>query len=50
VHLDLTADDPDSEIRRLVSIGASVAQTYDSHVWLTDPQGNEFCVTLAGST
>ncbi|MGH3301282.1 MAG: VOC family protein [Streptosporangiaceae bacterium] len=50
VHLDLAAADPDSEVRRLVSLGARIVETYDSHVWLADPQGNEFCLTLAPST
>jgi hypothetical protein len=50
VHIDLVAADPDSEIRRLLSLGASIVQTYDSHVWLADPEGNEFCVSLAPGT
>ncbi|HUZ53153.1 MAG TPA: VOC family protein [Streptosporangiaceae bacterium] len=33
---------------RLVSLGASIVETYESHVWLADPQGNEFCVMPAG--
>jgi hypothetical protein len=45
LHLDLAAPDVDQEIRRLVSLGATVVETYDSHAWLTDPQGNDFCVT-----
>jgi len=50
VHLDLTttADDRDSEIERLVGLGArrvDVGQT-DQDSWdvLADPEGNEFCV------
>jgi len=46
VHLDLTADHPQEEIGRLVSIGASVVGRYESHVTLADPQGNEFCVMM----
>ena len=45
VHLDLAAVDLDSEVSRLVDLGASVVAKYDSHVWLADPQGNDFCVT-----
>ena len=45
-HLDLTAEHPEQEISRLVSLGASVVQRYESHVLLADPQGNEFCVML----
>jgi predicted enzyme related to lactoylglutathione lyase len=50
VHLDLTttADDRDSEIGRLIGLGArrvDVGQT-DQDSWdvLADPEGNEFCV------
>jgi predicted enzyme related to lactoylglutathione lyase len=50
VHLDLTttADDRDSEIERLIGLGArpvNVGQT-DQDSWdvLADPEGNEFCV------
>jgi hypothetical protein len=48
VHLDLAAHDVDSEVARLVSLGASVVETFASHAWLADPQGNDFCVTLGG--
>jgi predicted enzyme related to lactoylglutathione lyase len=50
VHLDLTttADDRDSEIERLIGLGArrvDVGQTEQAS-WdvLADPEGNEFCV------
>lgn len=50
VHLDLTTtvDDRDSEIKRLVGLGASrvdVGQTGEES-WdvFADPEGNEFCV------
>ncbi len=50
VHVDLTttADDRDSEIDRLIGLGASrvdVGQS-DQDSWdvLADPEGNEFCV------
>ena len=49
VHLDLAAADLDSEVKRLVNLGATVVETYDSHVWRADPQGNGFCVTRATS-
>jgi hypothetical protein len=59
VHLDLTssAEDRDSEIERLLALGArrvDVGQTgAESWTVLADPEGNEFCVvrpkaTLAG--
>ncbi|MEU5562422.1 VOC family protein [Micromonospora musae] len=49
LHLDLVSDgDADSEVRRLVSLGATradVGQTGDEQfVVLADPEGNEFCV------
>ena len=50
VHLDLTttADDRDSEIARLIGLGArrvDVGQTgLESWDVLADPEGNEFCV------
>jgi len=36
-------------VERLVAAGAVVVRTYDhqgrpDHVWMTDPEGNEFCV------
>jgi hypothetical protein len=43
-HLDLVAPDIDAEAARLEALGASVVERYDSHVTLTDPQGNEFCI------
>jgi hypothetical protein len=47
VHLDLAAERVEDEVDRLLSIGASLVTQYESHVTLADPQGNEFCVTLA---
>ncbi len=46
VHLDLTAAKPEDELARLCRLGARVITRYESHVLLTDPQGNEFCVML----
>jgi hypothetical protein len=36
-------------VERLTAIGATVVQVYDhdgrpDHVWMEDPEGNEFCV------
>jgi hypothetical protein len=45
VHLDLTAMDVEAEVQRLVGLGASVLDRYESHVTLADPQGNEICLT-----
>lgn len=44
VHLDLAASDLDGEIARLISLGARMVETFETHIWLEDPQGNEFCV------
>lgn len=44
MHLDLTADDTDSEVRRLVGLGACVLAEHDDWVTMADPEGNEFCV------
>ncbi|WP_049569441.1 VOC family protein [Nonomuraea sp. SBT364] len=44
MHLDLTADDPEAEVARLVGLGARVVAEYDDWVTMADPEGNEFCV------
>jgi hypothetical protein len=51
VHLDLDATDRPAEVRRLCELGASVVQDFDSHTWMRDPEGNDFCVndSRAGS-
>ncbi|WP_433440845.1 VOC family protein [Nonomuraea sp. CA-141351] len=41
MHLDLTADDTEAEVRRL---GARVLAEHDDWVTMADPEGNEFCV------
>jgi hypothetical protein len=47
-HLDLTADDREAEVKRLVTLGATHRSDHDEygHRWtvLQDPDGNEFCV------
>jgi hypothetical protein len=50
VHLDLTADDREAEVRRLCALGAREERSVtveDDWAWtvMTDPDGNEFCVT-----
>jgi hypothetical protein len=50
VHLDLTAEDREAEITRLVALGATRKDDVsmdDGWTWtvLTDPDGNELCVT-----
>ncbi len=48
-HLDLFVDDLDSEVRRLLNLGARSIEEHHDHggyrtVVLADPLGNEFCV------
>jgi hypothetical protein len=49
LHLDLTTDDLDAEVDRLLAAGAGLVQRRgnESFRWvtLTDPDGNEFCVS-----
>ena len=50
LHLDLTPDDQDAEIERLVNMGArhvDIGQGAVQWVVLADPEGNEFCVLKA---
>lgn len=48
LHLDLSADDLDAEVDRLVAAGATLVERRgdESFRWVTlqDPAGNEFCV------
>jgi catechol 2,3-dioxygenase-like lactoylglutathione lyase family enzyme len=50
LHLDLTADDRRAEVDRLRALGAAEVRSVtvdDDWTWtvMTDPDGNEFCVT-----
>jgi hypothetical protein len=45
VHIDLRGDDHEAETPRLVAAGARVLETFDSHMIMNDPEGNEFCLT-----
>src|SRR3954463_10700624 len=47
LHIDLRPDDQESEVERLVDMGArpvDIGQRDVSWVVLADPEGNEFCV------
>ena len=48
MHLDLSADDRDAEVARLLSLGAAKIDEHDEYgthwIVLADPEGNEFCV------
>ncbi len=50
VHLDVTADDREAEVKRLRALGAEPRRDFtDDGSWtwtvMADPDGNEFCVT-----
>jgi predicted enzyme related to lactoylglutathione lyase len=47
LHLDFRPDDRDSEVGRMLALGATradVGQGETSWVVLADPEGNEFCI------
>ncbi|MET9836072.1 VOC family protein [Streptomyces sp. NPDC006385] len=44
LHLDLVAAAPETEVGRLVGLGATVVAHHDDHHVLADPEGNEFCL------
>jgi hypothetical protein len=48
MHVDLATKDPQTEVARLVSLGATVVEqcTGDGSSWtvMLDPEGNEFCL------
>ncbi|WP_461035601.1 VOC family protein [Streptomyces mayteni] len=47
VHLDLLAEDLAAEVGRLTALGATVRAEHAQNVVLADPEGNEFCLSLA---
>lgn len=52
VHVDFSAADPEAEVARLVSLGATETGRHDfgaefRWVVLADPDGNAFCVAAA---
>ncbi|MFV9632176.1 VOC family protein [Mycobacterium neumannii] len=53
MHLDLTADDVEAEVKRLIGLGARETGRHSfgedfSWVVLADPAGNAFCIGGAG--
>lgn len=53
LHLDFRPDDRDSEVERLLALGATqpdVGQGEQSWIVLADPEGNEFCVLRSRSS
>ncbi len=47
VHLDFATPDREARVARLVTLGATVVESFGTHTWLTDPEGNDFCITDA---
>jgi glyoxalase superfamily protein len=47
LHLDLRADDREGEVRRLSQLGASITERFETHTWMRDPEGNDFCIVDA---
>ena len=52
IHIDFHTDDPETEIRRLISLGASEIPWENrppeaDYVVMADPEGNRFCVVGA---
>ena len=45
LHFDISTADRVNERSRLVSLGASIVQEFESHTWMRDPEGNDFCIT-----
>ncbi len=48
VHLDLVCDRVEEEAERLRGLGASVVAKFPDHLLLSDPEGNEFCLSAQG--
>jgi hypothetical protein len=47
MHLDLRSPATmAAEVSRLTALGATVAERFDSHTTMLDPEGNVFCVEL----
>jgi len=45
VHLDLATEDRAGEVERIIGLGAQIQEEFDGHTWMTDPEGNDFCIT-----
>jgi hypothetical protein len=44
VHFDVESADWLAEIDRLTTLGATVKERFEDHVWMRDPEGNDFCI------
>ena len=47
LHVDLKSADRIGETIRLVSLGATMIEEFETHTWMHDPEGNDFCLTDA---
>ncbi|MGD9704791.1 MAG: VOC family protein [Acidimicrobiia bacterium] len=47
MHVDIEVTNRATETTRLVSLGASIVQVFETHTWMRDPEGNDFCLTDA---
>jgi hypothetical protein len=45
MHIDIETTKRPGERARLVSLGASIVEEFESHTWMRDPEGNDFCLT-----
>ncbi len=44
IHFDVVGDDRETEVQRLVMLGATVKEIFEHWTKMKDPEGNEFCV------
>jgi Glyoxalase-like domain len=44
LHLDVRSEDRATEVGRLVDLGASVKEEFETHSWMRDPEGTGFCI------
>lgn len=44
-HVDVEVTDRAAETARLIALGASIVPVFDTHTWMQDPEGNDFCLT-----
>jgi len=47
LHVDVAATGRAEETTRLLALGAAIVEKFDTHTWMRDPEGNDFCVTDA---
>lgn len=45
LHIDLQIDDLTVGTSLIIELGGRVIATFDDHMLLADPEGNEFCLT-----